>query len=698
MTKDEAKKRIEVLKKEIEKYRYAYHVLDQSLISDEALDSLKKELFDLEQQFPEFISLDSPTQRVEGKPLKYFSKVTHEVPMTSLNDAFSKEDVFEWLKRIKKLLPKEAKLDFYCEQKFDGLAIDLEYENGIFIRGSTRGDGRIGEDVTQNLKTIEAIPLKLSEKEEVRKNLKKEGLNHIAFFLEKNFPKKIEARGEVILTKKEFKKINQEQIKKNLSPYANPRNVAAGSVRQLDPKITASRNLDSYAYDLVSDLGQRTHEEEHLILKALGFKTHKANKKVDSLEEVFKFYGDIENQREKLPYEIDGVVIIINNNDYFKQLGIVGKAPRGALAFKFPPKETTTIVEDIIVQVGRTGVLTPVAVLTPKKVGGVMVSRATLHNKEEIKRLGLKIGDTVIVSRAGDVIPQIVKVLPHLRTGKEKEFKLPKKCPVCGTELKEDESGIIVRCPNADCPARSEEHLYHFVGKGAFDIKGVGPKLINRLLDEGLIQDAADLFSLKEGDVALLERYGEKSSKNIISAIQKAKIIPLNKFLYSLGILNVGEETALLLAEFLQEKNKGKIQIPELIKALLELKKEELEKVPSIGPKISEGIISWEKSKNTIIFLEKLKNTGIKLLPLSMVKEEGKLKGLSFVFTGTMKLITREEAKNRVIKEGGKVSESVSSKTDYLVCGEEPGAKYDKAKKLGVKIIAEKEFLKIING
>jgi len=673
MTKDEAKKRIEVLKKEIEKYRYAYHVLNQSLISDEALDSLKKELFDLEQQYPKLITPDSPTQRVGGEPLKFFRKVKHQVPMISLNDAFSEEDMKDWYERITKLVPSETKIDFYCEPKFDGLAVSLEYKNGIFYAGSTRGDGKIGEDVTQNLKTIESIPLRLHNKN-------------------------IEVRGEVLLTKKEFQKINQEQIKKGLLPYVNPRNLAAGSIRQLDPKITASRHLVFYAYDLITDFGEETHEEKHLILKTLGFKTHLDNRKVKSIEGVFKIHNSIRQQREKLPYEIDGVVVIVNNNKLFESLGTVGKAPRGAIAFKFPPKEATTIVEDIIIQVGRTGVLTPVAVLKPVIVGEVTITRSTLHNKEEIKRLGLKIKDTVIVSRAGDVIPQVVKVLPHLRTGKEKIFEMPPKCPICQTKIIKDEGGIIVRCPNKNCPARSQERLYHFVAKSAFDMKGVGPKIINRLLDEGLIQDAADLFDLEEGDIKVLERYGEKSSQNIIKAINASKNILLNRFLYSLSILHLGEENATILAQYLQKKINSSVnglQIKDLIKLSSSLRLEELMQIPSFGPKISQAIIDWFRDKNNLNFLKKLAIKGIKILPV-FLETKGKFKNLIFVFTGILKSASREEAKAKVIFLGGTVNESISSKTNYVVAGENPGSKYDKAKIIGVKIITEKEFLKML--
>ncbi len=674
----EAKKRIEILKREIEKYRYAYHVLNQSLISDEALDSLKKELYDLEQKFPQLITPDSPTQRVSGKPLKFFQKVAHKTPMISLNDAFSEDDMKDWYERIKKLISADEKLDFYCEYKFDGLAISLEYEKGIFKVGSTRGDGKIGEDVTQNLKTIEAIPLRL-----------KKDIN-------------IEVRGEVLLTKEEFKRINEEQIKKGLPVYANPRNVAAGSIRQLDPKVTASRKLDFYAYDLIGDFELKTHEEKHQFLKELGLKVHFGNKKAENLEEIFAFHKKISKEREKLPFEIDGIVVIVNSNQLFEKLGVVGKAPRGAIAYKFSPRETTTIIEDIKVQVGRTGVLTPVAILKPVDVGGVTISRATLHNKEEIKRLGLKIKDTVIISRAGDVIPKIEKVLKNLRIGEEKEFKMPSRCPVCGSKVVEDEGGIILRCPNKNCPARQLEHFYHFVSKGAFDIKGVGPKIINRLIDEGLIQEIPDIFDLKEGDIAPLERYGEKSSKNIIRAIQSSKNITLNRFIYALGIPHIGEENAILLAEYFQEKirqlaGKNKeIRISDLIKIGRSLKEEELNKVKTIGPKIAFSIVSWFKEKRSIEFLKKLEAKGINIIPVISRKEKGKLKGLTFVLTGTLLSMSRSEAKRRIREEGGEVSETVSRKTDYVVVGENPGSKLKKALELKIKTLNEQEFLKII--
>jgi DNA ligase (NAD+) len=696
MNKEEAKKRIEKLRKEIDHYRYLYHVLDKEEISAEALDSLKKELFDLEQQYPDLITPDSPTQRVGGKPLKEFKKVKHPTPMLSFNDCFSREDMIAWEKRFMDFLGNkvhQSEKFYYCELKFDGLAMEFHYEDGIFVCGATRGDGYIGEDVTQNIKTIEAIPLRLFDKEEVIENLKKEGLDHIVKKIEKNFPKKIVARGEVIMHKKELERLNQEQIKKGLKPFANPRNAAAGSVRQLDPKITASRKLDSYAYSLVTDFGQKTHEEEHIILKALGFKINPYSKPAKNLEEVFEFHDYWAKHRDKLPYEIDGVVVILNNEEDFNRAGYVGKAPRAAIAYKFALKQATTIVEDIIVQVGRTGVLTPVAILKPVNVGGVTISRSTLHNFEEIKRLGLKIGDTVIVGRAGDVIPQIIQVLPDLRTGKEKEFQIPKRCPMCNSPIIKEEGGIIYRCSNKKCFAITRRSLYHFVSKGAFDMVGVGPKIIDRLLEENLIRDAADLFELEEGDLMVLERFGEKSAKNIIEAIQSHKKINLARFIYALGILHVGEETADVLATYLLKiKNIKRPQ--DLLEAMKKVSQKDLESIEDIGPKVAESIKSWFEEKNNQKLLEKLDKVGIEIEKPETVSL--KLKGKTFVLTGTLSTMTREEAKERIKRLGGKVSSSVSNQTDFVVAGAEPGSKYDKAKELGVKIIDEKEFLEMI--
>jgi len=689
MTKKEAKVRIEKLKRLIHHHRYLYHVLDKQEISEAVLDSLKKELFDFEQEFPEFITPDSPTQRVGGKPLEKFEKVRHPTPMLSFNDAFSEKDMEDWLERISRLLtPTEAsKIDFYCEPKLDGLAIELIYENGILKAGSTRGDGIIGEDVTQNLKTVEAIPLKLRTKEEILKDFKTQGCDPCILEAIRNFDfkKSIVVRGEAIIIKKDFEKVNKEQIKRNFPPYANPRNLAAGSIRQLDPKVTASRHLDSNAYDLVTDLGQKNHFEKHQIIETLGFKTNnKYSKYCRNLKEVFEFHDFWQKNREKLPYEIDGIVVIVNDNKIFEKLGVVGKAPRGVIAFKFPLKQATTIIEDIKVQVGRTGALTPVAILKPVEVGGVTISRATLHNEDEMKRLGVKIGDTVIVGRAGDVIPDIISVLPELRTGREKEFKFPKKCPACGGKVVRPAGEVVWRCLNPKCFARQREYFYHFISKAAFDIVGLGPKIVDRLIDEGLVSDPADLFELEEGDILPLERFAEKSAKNLIEVIQSRKKIQFPRFIYALGIRNVGEETARTLAEYF-----GSIE--KLKKASLE----ELQKIMNVGPMVAKSIYAFFQEKRNLKFIEKLKWVGVEIISEKKPKRQI-LEGKTFVLTGSLGSMAREEAKEKIRLLGGEISESVSKKTDYVLVGKEPGSKFEKAQKLGVKTINEKEFLKIL--
>ena len=662
MDKNQAKQRIDKLKTVINHHRYLYHVLDRQEISDAALDSLKKELFDLEQKYPELITADSPTQRVGGKPLKEFKKVKHQERMLSFNDAFLKEDMQDWQIRFLKLLPEKEKkdVDFYCELKIDGLAIELVYDNGILKTGSTRGDGLVGEDITQNIKTIEAIPLKIDSKKEII------------------------VRGEVFISKKEFAEINKIQSKKGLPLYANPRNIAAGSVRQLDPKITASRHLDSFAYDLVTDFGQTTHEEKHKILNALGFKTNKNNKYCQSLKEVFLFHNHWQEKRKKLKYEIDGVVVIVNNNKIFDKLGVVGKAPRGAVAFKFAQSQSTTQVLDIKVQVGRTGAMTPVAILKPVQLSGITITRATLHNEDEIERLGLKMGDTVIVGRAGDVIPDIIKVLPELRRGSEKDFKMPNFCPSCDTKLEKSKTETLWRCPNSKCFARQRRAFYHFVSKGAFNIEGLGPKIINRLLEEGLVQDPGDLFELKEGDISGLERFAQKSAENLVKSISEKKEITLSKFIYALGIRNIGEETAIDLA-----KNFGSID--KLKKAQLK----DFESILNIGPVVAKSVHKWFSNKDNLKFLEKLQKFVKIQNPKSKI-QNFKLSGKTFVLTGTLETMARDEAREKIRNLGGDVSGSISSKTNYLVAGREPGSKIKKAEKLGVKVIDEKEFLKMI--
>jgi len=685
ISREEAKERIEKLKKLIEKYRYSRHVLDKELVPIEVEDSLKKELFELEQKFPEFITPDSPTQRVGGKVLEKFEKTKHPVPMLSLNDAFSEKDMEDWLERISKLLTKEEieRLDFFCEPKLDGLAIELIYKDGIFTVGSTRGDGIYGENVTENLKTIESVPLRLREVEEVAQDLEREGEKEVAEFIRKNGLKEVVVRGEAIITKKNFELVNKEQEKLGEPTFANPRNLAAGSIRQLDPRITAKRRLDVSAYDLISFHGQKTHEQEHKILHALGFKTNnKYCKYCKNLQEVFDYRNYWLKNREKLPYEIDGVVVQVNDNGIFKKLGVVGKAPRGAIAFKFPLKQATTILKEVKFQVGRTGAVTPVAILEPVEVGGVTITRATLHNEDMIKKLGVKIGDTVVVGRAGDVIPEVVQALPELRTGKEKEIQFPRECPVCSSKLEKPIGEAIWRCTNPKCPAKERRYFYHFVK--VFDIVGLGPKIIDRLLDEGLIEDPADLFTLKEGDLLPLERFAEKSAKNLVNSIQSRKEIPLARFIFALGIRNVGEETAEDLANHFKSLEKLKnATLPQL------------QMIRDIGPVVAQSIYKFFRDERNLKFIEKLMKVGVKIVE-EKKPEKQPLKGLVFVFTGGLDSMTREEAKKKVKELGGEVTESVSKRVSYVVVGKEPGSKLEKAKKLGIKTITEKEFLELL--
>lgn len=685
MKREEVKKHIEALRKEINHHRYLYHVLDREEISESALDSLKKELFDLEGKFPDFVSPDSPTQRVGGKPLEKFKKIRHSVPMLSFNDAFSEKDIEAWEERILKLLSKREKPSYYTELKIDGLAVAFEYRNGVFIRGSTRGDGLIGEDVTRNLKTVEAIPLRLLEKDHAIRNLQSLRKELVPAF-RKTYEGHLEVRGEVFITKKEFGRINREQEKRGFSPYANPRNIAAGSVRQLDPKITASRRLDSFSYSLKTDLGQKTHEDEHLILKALGFKTNSHTRHCNSLTEVFEYHERWEKMRETLQYEIDGIVVLVNENIFFRKLGVVGKAPRGVIAYKFAGREGTTIIEDIKVQVGRTGSLTPVAYLKPVKVGGVTISRASLHNKDEIRRLGIKIGDTAIVRRAGDVIPDVVRVLPGLRTGKERNFHMPKKCPACGARVTRPKGEVAYYCTNKRCFARSHNWMKYFVSRNAFNIEGLGRKIIEQLMNEGLVSDPADLFMLREGDLVPLERFAEKSASNLVGAIENAKTIPFSRFIYALGISHVGGETAYDLASRFRN-----------IKELRGASVSDLKRVKDIGEIVAESIYTWFHDPINIKFLGKLEDAGVRIMNNEHKRKPSKFTGQTFVFTGELKRFTREEAEGKVRELGGDVSSSVSRQTNYVVAGENPGSKYETAKKLGVEIITEKEFLKMIN-
>jgi len=676
MTKQQVKKRIEKLKKVINYHRYLYHVLNKQEISDAALDSLKHELYKLEKLFPEFITSDSPTQRVGGKSLEGFKKVEHKIPMLSIEDVFSEKELKDWEDYLKRLTPSQ-KFDYFVELKIDGFAVTLIYEGGVFYCGATRGDGKLGEDVTQNLKTIESIPLKLEIQGKLLKGAIKENLKKL---IKKG---RIEIRGEVYMEKKKFEKLNKELEKKGEKTYSNPRNLAAGSIRQLNPKLAAARPLDFLAYNIITEFGQKKHSQGHQFLPALGFKTDRG-KEYKDLNGVIDFWKRISNKRENFPFQIDGIVVNVNDNLIFQKLGVVGKSPRGVRAFKFSPEQTTTEVLDIKLQVGRTGVLTPVAVLKPIEVGGVIISRATLHNIEEIKRLGVKIDDTVIISRAGDVIPEVIKVLPELRTGKEKNFQMPQKCPVCGKKVIRAKGEVMWRCLNPKCFARQKRYFYHFISKGAFDIRGLGPKIIDKLIDAGLVSDPADLFKLEIGDILPLEGFAEKSVQNLIKAIQSKKKITLACFIYALGIRNVGQESSQDLAEHFG--------------CLEKLKKASLfnlEKIMDIGPVVGKSIYDFFQEKKNLKFIEKLKKVGIKIISEEKPKRQP-LKGKIFVLTGVLETITRGEAKEKIQLLGGRISESVSKKISYVVVGKKPGLKFEKAKKFSLKIIAEKEFLKLL--
>ncbi len=682
MTKKEAYKKISKLKKVINYHRYLYHVLNKQEISEDVLDSLKHELYKLEGLFPGLITADSPTQRVSGLALKGFKKVKHSTRMLSIEDIFSEEELKDWKDYLGKLISLQG-LDYFTELKVDGFAVTLIYKNGLFWQGSTRGNGIWGEDVTQNLKTIESIPLRLEPQFSLRQKIKlSQKINQKIKSLTNLGT--IEVRGEVYMEKEDFRKLNQKMIKTGAKTFANPRNLAAGSIRQLNPKMAASRPLKFLAYDVITDFGQRKHSESHQILSLLGFKTDQGTE-CKNLKEITMAWKKASKKRDSFPFQIDGLVINVNNNLIFKKLGVIGKSPRGIRAFKFSPKEAVTVVKDIKLQVGRTGALTPVAILKPVKIEGVIVSRATLHNADEIKRLDVRIQDTVSVIRAGDVIPAVTKVFVKLRTGKEKKFKMPQVCPSCKTKLVKPEKDVVWRCPNRLCFDRKKEYFSHFVSRGAFDIVGLGPKIISRIIEEGLVSDPADFFKLKEGDIILLDRFGEKSAKNLIDALQAKKKITLSRFIYAMGISNVGEQTARLLADKFGSLKKIK-------KASIII----LEEIKDIGPVVSNSIFKFFHEENSLKFIEKLKECGIEIQDEKTKIKGFKLKGLSFVLTGTLTSMSRNKAKNLIRSLGGKIAEAISKNTNYLIVGEKPGSKLKKARKAGVKVINEKEFINII--
>ncbi len=662
MIKKEAKDRIEKLKKEIRHHRYLYHVLNKQDISDAALDSLKNELFQLEQQYPVFVTADSPTQRVAGEPSEKFVKVKHEKRMLSLNDAFNEEDVQHWIDRLVRLDP-EAKFDFFVETKIDGLAISLMYQDSVLVQAATRGNGKVGEDVTINIKTIHSVPLRLRE----HKLLKKQ--------------KYVEIRGEVYLPKKEFHRINAERKKRGEPTYMNPRNTAAGTLRQLDPALVAERKLQFFSYALPTDLGQHTHEEEHLLLQEFGFVTDPDARACTDLQAVFSFYKTIQKKRDSLDYDIDGIVVTVNDNALFDRFGVVGKAPRAAVALKFPAEQSTTIVEDIQIQIGRTGALTPVAHLKPVQIAGTTVARATLHNMDEIQRLGVKIGDTVIIEKAGDIIPDIVAVLPTLRTGKEKVFRMPKKCPVCHQPVLKKSGEVVTYCINEHCLARQREQFYHFVSKKGLDIDGLGPKSIDQLLDADLIVTPADLFSLTVEDLESLEGFADVSAKKLVEGIDAARKVDLSRLIFALGIRQVGEQTAIDLAEHFGS-----------MEALRKASRKEIESLHAIGASVADSVLNYFADEARSEFLERLIHELHIQAPQK--KTSTVFLGESYVFTGTLQSMTRDDARALVRANGGIVSSTVSRNLDFLVVGDKPGSKVAKAQKLGVTILSEEDFLK----
>jgi DNA ligase (NAD+) len=668
MTKQEIEKRIVKLRAEITRLRELYHVKNDPTVTDDVYDSLTRELRDLENKNPEFRIVNDPTKRVAGAPLPKFEKVTHAVRMLSLNDVFSVGELYEWEKRIEKLIPSKP-ITYFSELKFDGLAVTLRYENGVFVRGATRGDGFVGENVTQNLKMIDDIPLTIP----------------------RPFPKLIEVRGEVVMAKKRLLSLNKQQEKEGKPLFANTRNASAGAIRQLDSSITKSRELNFFAYDIAElsdDFSARItrHSDEHRLLVSLGFPVSEHEAKGKTLKEVETFIETIAKKRDTLPFGTDGVVISVDDLSLQKTLGVVGKAPRYMSAFKYPAEKATTIVTGITVQVGRTGVLTPLAHFTPTLVAGSTVSKATLHNMDQIARLDIRINDTVVIQKAGDVIPEVVEVVTALRTGKEKKFTMPENCPECGGAVEKRQGGggdtVAYYCTNGACPAKNIRGMIHFVN--ALSIYTVGPKILERLKDEGLITDASDLFTLTEADLSGLERFGEKSAKNIIENLESKKHPPLDKFIVSLGILHVGEETARDLAlHFHTFENFSKAM------------KEELEQIPNIGPLVAESIALYFKEKHNRAYVARLIENGVVPKKAEKIKST-QLAGKTFVLTGTLPTLSRDDAKGKIISLGGKVSSAVSKNTDYVLAGEEPGSKYTDAQKLGVAVIDESLFLKMI--
>lgn len=658
------KERIEKLVKDLNYHNYRYYILDNPEISDTEYDKMLRELQKLEEEDSEYVLPDSPTQRVGAKPLDKFKKHKHKTPMLSLNNAMNDDELLAFDERIKKHLGGSKEITYTAELKFDGLAIELVYEDGILTVGSTRGDGETGEDVTPNIKTVKNIPLHLEGKP----------------------PSRLEVRGEVVLTKKAFAKLNNDREKEGEPLFANPRNAAAGSVRQLDSKITAKRPLHFFAYG-IGEAKETLFDSQHELLKQLskfGIPVNEHFALCKNIEEVQKFFNKIEEKREKLDYEIDGIVIKVNDFKLQEKLGTISRSPRFAIARKFAAQEATTVIEDIIVQVGRTGALTPVAKLKPVHVGGVTVKSATLHNQDEIDRKDVRIGDTVFIRRAGDVIPEVVKVVESKRPKHSKHYKMPTHCPECGAEAIKEEGEVVSRCIGLTCPAKLKEGIRHFVSKGGMDIEGIGHKLVEQFVDEGLIKKFSDFYKLTEKDILKLERQGEKSAKNNIEAIENSKNIPLHKFIYALGIRHVGEHLSKVLALEFGE-----------IKKLENAKEDDLIKIHEIGPEVACSVSHFFNEPRNLKEIHNLLHAGIK--PVGEKKKKGgKFAGKTFVLTGTLPNYKRGDIKRMIENEGGHVAGSVSKNTDFVVAGSDPGSKLDKAKELKVPVVDEEEFLKLL--
>jgi DNA ligase (NAD+) len=659
------KKRIAGLRDQINYHNHRYHVLDSPEISDAEYDVLLLELRKLEDAHPALITPDSPTQRVGAEPVSAFGIVVHPRPLLSLANAFSDDDIDAWYKRITGLVPGQD-IDFVCELKIDGLAVALTYDNRALVTGATRGNGYQGENITQNLRTIKSIPLSVPS----------------------TAPPKFEVRGEVYLPKKGLARLNQERAAEGLPLFANPRNAAAGSLRQLDPRITARRPLDIFIYALgwtESLRAPSTHWETMQHLKSLGFKINPNMARCKDLEEVKACYRGWVGRREELPYDIDGLVIKVNSMALQEELGYVGHDPRWAIAYKFPAVQGTTRLLDIGINVGRTGSLNPYAILEPVNIGGVTIERAALHNEDDIHRKDIRIGDWVLVQRAGEVIPEIVEPVVSRRTGGEKVFHMPGTCPVCHAEVIRAEGEAMHRCTNTACPAQALEAIVHFASKGAMDIDGVGEKLCRSLFQQGLIKDSGDLYSLTRDLLLGLERMGEKSAANVLASIEKSKDRPLAQLIFALGIPNIGEETASILAQHYNS-----------IEALSKAGREELMGIPSIGPKVSDGILAFFRQPQNTGIIEKLGKAGVKLESSEAVRRDLPFSGLEFVITGKLAASGRQELEARIRALGGKPGSDVTRKTGYLVVGTDPGSKLARAQSLGIKILDENEFLEML--